>query len=419
LLQIGLYFFLETKMSEGQFFRSQKKREMSDRMSDRMSERMTAAQLAACRRTPQDDYALEDVLKVLYPDREEGNKALLDVVQAYPGWFAQSMCLKQTSCNGLSVFVAPLEDAFKFADLKFESPPESPLEIPPEALPVSPPESLPEILPEGLPVSAPDVSTSGLDPFPGVNDNAPTTTILSVTSINEKELKECCRVTPDGKISVYDALAWRDKGTVDNAKKRYHRISMDRSVMTGPVSNHQFQSNHQPTPVAHFHEIIRLLAVIPGPGAALIRSQQAALSTRAIAGDWDLEHALQERREVLSADVQEVMLAGLEGSDNAKRLRQYQREDEEERKESIKRPRLSYSGEQLVQLVKDIGANVAPNPEMLSDMWEQCNGVHTDFMAQYVKYCEVRNRCCFYFFDLIFCPSISLIHLFFCVCSCK
>jgi len=26
---------------------------------------------------------------------------------------------------------------------------------------------------------------------------------------------------------------------------------------------------------------------------------------------------------------------------------------------------------------------------MLSDMWEQCNGVHTDFMAQYVKYCEV------------------------------
>lgn len=374
-----------------------------------MSERMTAAQLSACRRTPQDDYALEDVLKVLYPDREEGNKALLDVVQAYPGWFARSMCLKQTSCNGSSVFVAPLEDAFKFADLKFESPPESLPEILPEGLPVS----LAENLPEGLPVDPLKNPPGALyATLSGITEVAPSTLsvatvderLCSVTraqlnpvaampimSFNEEDLKGHCRVTPDGQISIYDALAWRDNCAVRAGALKYLRWMQraEPAIDRRPCQKHQFQPHHQPTPVAYFHEILKLFGQIPGSGAEDFQAQQAELSARAMAGDWDLEQALQERREVISAEVQEVMLAGLEGSDNAKRLREYQREDEEEQKERIKRPRLSYSGEQLVQLVKEIGANVAPNPEMLSDMWEQCNGVHTDFMAQYVKYCEV------------------------------
>lgn len=103
-----------------------------------------------------------------------------------------------------------------------------------------------------------------------------------------------------------------------------------------------------------------------------------------MAGDLDLERAVHDRRAALSASAQEVMLAGLESSEDAKRMRAEQFESEQR----AKKPRVSYTGEQLVDMVKGL-STVAPNPDLLSEMWEQCEGVRTAFMAQYFKYCEV------------------------------
>jgi hypothetical protein len=156
-----------------------------------------------------------------------------------------------------------------------------------------------------------------------------------------------------------------------------------------PLTKIQFQTfefgSEQPTPVAYFHEIMELFALIPGPGAATYRAQQAQLSTRAMAGDLDLERAVHDRRAALPASAQEVMLAGLESSEDAKRMRAEQFESEHR----AKKPRLVYTGEKLVNLVKGL-STVEPDPGLLSEMWEQCEGVHTAFMAHYVKYCEVK-----------------------------
>jgi len=225
---------------------------------------------------------------------------------------------------------------------------------------------------------------------------------MSLMKVSEEDLKGVCRVTLEGRISVYDALAHRDGSSTRHAAKRFKRFVETASPTfyaaapifgTGTNSVHGIPKplqtfsfgSEQPTPVAYFHEIMELFALIPGPGAATYRAQQAQLSTRAMAGDLDLERAVHDRRAALPASAQEVMLAGLESSEDAKRMRAEQFESEQR----AKKPRVSYTGEQLVDMVKGL-TTVAPNPGVLSEMWEQCEGVHTAFMAEYVKYCEVR-----------------------------
>lgn len=69
-----------------------------------------------------------------------------------------------------------------------------------------------------------------------------------------------------------------------------------------------------------------------------------------MAGDLDLERAVHDRRAALSASAQEVMLCGLESSEDAKRMRAEQFESEQR----AKKPRLVYTGEKLVNLVKGL-----------------------------------------------------------------
>jgi len=216
---------------------------------------------------------------------------------------------------------------------------------------------------------------------------------IQLMEIRQEELVEHCRTTPDGMVSIHDALALRDGGTTAEAGKRYNRwIKGSETVLpkTGPeigsVSRHQFAGMPQPTPVAPFHEVLRLLAIIPGPGVSRVRTQQAELSTRAMAGDWDLQRAIQDRRAALPTAAQELLLNGLESSGEAKRMREEQREEE---MKAPKRARISYTSEQLINFVKDICPTGRPDPSMLSEMWEQSDGTHTDFMAKYIKYCEV------------------------------
>jgi hypothetical protein len=231
--------------------------------------------------------------------------------------------------------------------------------------------------------------------------------------IDQDELKQQCRMDPDGNISIFDAIVWRDGCSLDNARKKFYRwntsveetgeepsspdMSCSELSLNLTVSKHKFGSDPVPTPVAPFHEVLRLLAIIPGPGAARVRAQQAELSTRAMAGDWDLEQAIQGRRQALPAAAQELFMVGLESSSDAKRMRDEQHEQETQ---VPKRPRLCYSGEELVEFVKDLWPIGAPNPVMLLQMWEQSDGTHEDFMAKFIKHCEVfahfSPRCCFF-----------------------
>jgi hypothetical protein len=225
---------------------------------------------------------------------------------------------------------------------------------------------------------------------------------MPLMKVSEVDLKGVCRVTPDGRLSVYDAFAHRDGSSTRNAAKRFKRFvetatltfgaapifgTGANSVNEGPKPFQTFRfGSEPPTPVAYFHEIMQLFALIPGPGAAAYRAQQAELSTRAMAGDLDLERAVHDRRAALPASAQQVMLAGLESSEDAKRMRAEQFESEQR----AQKPRLVYTGEQLVNLVKGL-SSVEPDPDLLSEMWEECNGMRTAFMAQYVKYCEVNS----------------------------
>ena len=56
--------------------------------------------------------------------------------------------------------------------------------------------------------------------------------------------------------------------------------------------------------------------------------------------------------------------------------------------EGPKKAKIAYTAKDLVQWVKDVGAHAA-HPDVLVDLWAQAGGDHMDFMAQYVKYCEV------------------------------
>jgi hypothetical protein len=216
---------------------------------------------------------------------------------------------------------------------------------------------------------------------------------VQLMQLGEDDLRAHCRITEDRKVSIIDALALRDRISTVAAGTSYNHW-LKRGSETGLdqhadiVSKHQFADGIKPTPVAPLHEVLRLLAIIPGPGAARVRSQQADLTTRAMAGDWDLQQAIQDRRQALPAAAQELFLAGLESSSDAKRMREEQHEEETK---APKRARLSYTGEQLIDFVKDLCPAGPPNPDLLSQMWEQSDGTHEDFMAKYIKYCEVRT----------------------------
>jgi hypothetical protein len=79
---------------------------------------LTDAQLSTCRVTPEQDYAIEDVLAASFPARPE-NQALLEALHADPIPFANlGLCIKRSSWNDATVYVAPLADALKFADIQ-------------------------------------------------------------------------------------------------------------------------------------------------------------------------------------------------------------------------------------------------------------------------------------------------------------
>lgn len=438
---------------------------------------LDAEQLGSCRQTCECDYALEDVTKLSFPGFTKYTEALIEELNGDPLKFVgMGLVIKESAWNDAPLYVSPLEDALKFTDLLDDvTVAEEPIPRSQVVLQAANPVKSMELMnlteedlkkscrmtPEGL-LSVYDAltmrdgctnhdsgkrynawskgpQTGGFDldavlkyHFPGSPQPTPVAQVrhvlqllaiisgpgaarvrnrnaeraarvlasnpvqsIDLMNFTDEDLKKHCRVTPDGMFSVYDALVLRDGSTYDNASRKFRRwetaADESRSSLTGspePADLYvlfRFGTDPHPTPVASFHGILRLMAAIPGKGSKIVRSQQAELTTRAMAGDHDLERAIQGRRAALPAAAQEVMLVGLQSSGDAKRMRDEQHELET----TSKRPRVRYTGDQLLGIVKGICPDAPPDPAMLLDMWDSSGGNHSDFMALYIKFCEV------------------------------
>ena len=322
---------------------------------------LDAEQLGACRHTCDLDYALEDVTRSSFPGFAKYTDALIAELNGDPLKFVgMGLVIKEASWNDAPLYVSPLADALKFTDL------------------------LDDVTVAEEPAARSEVVMRSANPVKK----------MEIMNVTEEDLKKSCRMTPEGLFSVYDALTMRDGCSIDSSKRRFLRWSGSgedraesaRSSETAPsLSKHKFGSDPHPTPVAPFHEILRLMAAIPGQGSERVRNQQSELTTRAMAGDVDLERAIQDRRAALPAAAQEVLMVGLQSSGDAKRMRDEQHELET----TSKRPRVKYTGDQLLGIVKGICPDAPPDPVMLLDMWDSAGGNHSDFMALYIKFCEV------------------------------
>ena len=155
------------------------------------------------------------------------------------------------------------------------------------------------------------------------------------TSVTEQDFKGC-RITPDKRISVYDAFGAITGKTPKQVRKLFDNIQSRRAT-SELVSHYKFNGKGQTeTPVANFNTIIRLCALLPKKFGRQFRDEQADLQARAIAGDHDLETTLQAQREKLSAATQEVLLQGLKSSNRAKEARSKQHEEEIEKNKRLK-----------------------------------------------------------------------------------
>ena len=134
---------------------------------------------------------------------------------------------------------------------------------------------------------------------------------LGLMNLTMNDFKDC-RITPDNKIAVYDAIV-KFKGCTDvvsrNIFSRIHEVSK--------ILLHEFQFKRsdgrkgRAVPVATFQELLDILSQIPGKEAKILRRDQANISTRAIAGDEDLEEAVRNRRQVVSDEEKNIYMNGL------------------------------------------------------------------------------------------------------------
>jgi len=137
---------------------------------------------------------------------------------------------------------------------------------------------------------------------------------LDLMNITANDFNEC-RVSEDGNICVIDAIA-RFRG-IDRrqASDCLREIRIAGGGVFPVTFKIQFPGTGQrPVDVAAFSDIIHILSLLPGKRAKKIRKQQANISTRAIAGDRDLEAALPVQRERLTPTARAGLMAGLESS---------------------------------------------------------------------------------------------------------
>jgi hypothetical protein len=127
------------------------------------------------------------------------------------------------------------------------------------------------------------------------------------------DFKEC-RITTEGLISIIDAIKYFRECSPAYAKRLWQEQSQGTKLCTLgiPVEFHQFSSRggHK-SPVTAFNDLLRILALIPGPQGDALRKAQAELAARSISGDHDLEAALPVRRQEMGSAGQVLTMTGI------------------------------------------------------------------------------------------------------------
>lgn len=141
---------------------------------------------------------------------------------------------------------------------------------------------------------------------------------LNLMNLTPDDFKDI-RITPDGLFSVYDAIAKFKGCNLRNACQFFKNLEVFKNVEH--FQKHKFEGRGQrETPVASFNQLLQILSQLPGEQAKVLRREQAEISTRAIAGDEDLEEAVREQRNKVSDSDREVLMNGLESSSDRRRL---------------------------------------------------------------------------------------------------
>jgi hypothetical protein len=144
---------------------------------------------------------------------------------------------------------------------------------------------------------------------------------LSLFNLTMKDF-EGCRITPDSRISVHDAIAKFCSCTKTDAKKKFHHLSelkdTERVRLTGPLTKYKFPGQgYQITPVCTFSQLLGILSCLPGKNAKLLRREQAEVASRSVAGDRDMEDAVRGQRQNVEPEMQAMAMGDLPRSDTA------------------------------------------------------------------------------------------------------
>ena len=233
---------------------------------------------------------------------------------------------------------------------------------------------------------------------------------LNLMQITLETFKDC-RHTEEGLYSIYDSLRvflgcdrvraekvynrhikpYFDTENASSNRGRVFEVEVDvpKSIKMErfPVKtkkNNTYQG--QPTPCSIFTTLLLMLARIPGQAGDVLRAEQAEISTRAVAGDEDLEEAVADKRKQLRPDDQDALLTGLDRSSK----RRIVTDGVFEQKATY--PAVALEGvinKSVVQFLHLIGQQVASGtgspssarrPITMKNGWKDFNFNNTDFI---------------------------------------
>ena len=110
------------------------------------------------------------------------------------------------------------------------------------------------------------------------------------------------RITPDGKVSVFDAIVATLKK--ENPRSDWSRLTQTHPEVVALCDNFQFPGRGQrPTPVTDEEGLYQILMLLPGSNAAEFRSWEASILARYRQGDTTLAEEVIDRTESTSSDV--------------------------------------------------------------------------------------------------------------------
>jgi len=133
---------------------------------------------------------------------------------------------------------------------------------------------------------------------------------LNISKLTSDDFKDC-RITPDGKFSIYDCISKFKGCSQKDAFNTYNRLEIEIDKIFMYQFNKKDGRLGQPTPVCTFSNLLIILSQLPGVQAKILRSEQADIATRAIAGDEDLKEFIQERGEHISVQEKKILMNGL------------------------------------------------------------------------------------------------------------